>query len=112
MKKSELDELANWLKVISEPNRLYLLEKIMQGVQCNCELGSDLDLAPNLISHHLGVMREAGIINVERDPEDARWGYYSVNPDVLREINQHLTSFLDPGRIQPRKPSCGPKSES
>jgi ArsR family transcriptional regulator len=50
------EELANFaqrLKVICEPNRLLLLEKIIEGVQCNCELGDALQMAPNLISHHL-----------------------------------------------------------
>jgi ArsR family transcriptional regulator, arsenate/arsenite/antimonite-responsive transcriptional repressor len=59
---TKISEMASLLKILSEPNRLRILEKIMEGVQCNCELGSALQMAPNLISHHLSVLRDAGVI--------------------------------------------------
>ena len=65
----------------------------MRGVHCNCELGDALEMAPNLISHHL---REAGLIEMER----------------LEALNAVLLAFLDPARIQPRRPDCGPKAGS
>lgn len=102
--------LTRWLKVICEPNRLMLLEKIIQGVQCNCELGDALQMAPNLISHHLGVLREAGLVNVERDPIDARWIYYSINLKAMEELKQIIGAFFDPERLQPRRLTCGPQT--
>ena len=107
--KEQLTDLARWLKVLAEPNRLLLLEQIIEGVQCNCELGNALQMAPNLISHHLSVLREAGLVNVERDPNDARWVYYSVNLKVLEEFKQALDAFFDPDRVQPRRILCGPQ---
>ena len=62
----DLDRMAKWLKVLAEPNRLLIFHLIMEGVQCNCELGSGLDIAPNLISHHLRVLREAGLVKADR----------------------------------------------
>jgi hypothetical protein len=52
-----LQDLSRWLKVLSEPKRLPL-DLIIQDVQCNCELGDKLGMAPNLISHHLSFLRE------------------------------------------------------
>jgi ArsR family transcriptional regulator len=72
---TDLKWLASQLKVLAEPKRLRILHMVMEGVQCNCELGDALDMAPNLISHHLRVLREAGLVDVERDPDDARWVY-------------------------------------
>jgi len=106
----QLSDLTCWLKVICEPNRLQLLEKIIEGVQCNCELGSALQIAPNLISHHLGVLREAGLVDVERDPNDARWVYYSINLKAMEELRQVFGSFFDPERIQARRYTCGPQA--
>jgi len=106
----QLNELAQWFKVIGEPRRLLLLELIIQGVQCNCELGEALQMAPNLISHHLGVLREVGLVEVERDSIDARWVYYSINPQKLKELQQFLTAFFNPERIQPRRLTCGPQA--
>lgn len=105
----QLTDLARWLKVICEPKRLLLLEKIIGGVQCNCELGEALQMAPNLISHHLGILRDAGLVDVERDPNDGRWIYYSVNVNAMEELKQIFNAFFDQERIQPRRITCGPQ---
>jgi ArsR family transcriptional regulator len=106
----ELADFARWLKVICEPNRLLLLEKIIEGVQCNCEIGEALQMAPNLISHHLSVLREAGLIETERDPVDGRWVYYSINPKAMDELRSLFGDFFDTERIQPRRLTCGPQA--
>ena len=106
-----LKRMAVWLKVLAEPNRLLIFHYLMEGVQCNCELGEALQMAPNLISHHLSVMREAGLVNVERDAFDARWMYYSINRQALDELNTVLSVFFDAERIRPRRLTCGPQGE-
>jgi ArsR family transcriptional regulator, arsenate/arsenite/antimonite-responsive transcriptional repressor len=106
----DLQRLADWLKVLAEPKRLLILNLLMDGIQCNCELGSELQMAPNLISHHLGVLRQVGLVDVERDAFDARWMYYSVNRAALDELNAAFDMFFDPERIQPRRLTCGPQS--
>jgi ArsR family transcriptional regulator len=108
---TNLKILADRLKVLAEPNRLLIFHFLMEGVQCNCELGDGLQIAPNLISHHLRVLREAGLVDVERDAVDARWIYYSINRQALEELNQALGAFFDPQRIKPRRLTCGPQGE-
>lgn len=102
--------MAGQLKVLSDPRRLEILDLLIDGVQCNCEIGDHLDMAPNLISHHISVLRKAGIVRAERDPIDARWIYYSVNETALAELASLFGAFFDPARIQPRRPDCGPGS--
>ena len=102
-------QLAAWLKVLAEPRRLQILNLLIVGVQCNCELGDHLDMAPNLISHHLSVLRKAGLVEVERDAVDARWVYYSLNRATLATLNAAFGAFFDPSRIQPRRAVCGPQ---
>jgi ArsR family transcriptional regulator len=104
-----LSKLAKWLKVLAEPNRLCIFNLLLEGVQCNCEMGENLKLPINLISHHLSVLRQAGLVNAERDPHDGRWVYYSVNTNALNELNTMFGEFFDPARIQPRRPTCGPQ---
>lgn len=105
---TNLKTLAQQLKVLAEPKRLLILHMLMEGVQCNCELGDALQMAPNLISHHLRVLREAGLVDVERDALDARWIYYSINRQALDELNLGFGQFFDPARMKPRRPTCGP----
>ncbi len=107
----DLNQMAKWLKVLAEPNRLLIFHQLMEGVQCNCELGSGLQMAPNLISHHLRVLREVGLIDVERDALDARWIYYSINRNALNELTRAFGTFFDPERIKPRRLTCGPQGE-
>ncbi len=106
---TDLPALADTLKVLADPNRIAILDLLMQGLQCNCYLGDRLGLPMNLISHHLKVLREADLVNVERDPLDARWVYYSVNQGRLVEMREQISAFLDPQRIQARSPMCGPQ---
>ncbi len=105
-----LETLAERLKVLAEPKRLLIFNLLMQGVQCNCELGDNLQMAPNLISHHLSRLRAAGLVNVERDAFDSRWVYYSINRAALEELNAAFGAFFNPNRIQPRRPACGPQN--
>lgn len=107
---ADVDVLAQRLKLLANPKRLQLIHLLMEGVQCNCELGDALDMAPNLISHHLGLLRDAGLVNVERDAVDARWLYYSMNEEALAQLNAIYGAFFNPERIKPRRPTCGPQS--
>ena len=106
---TDLPALADSLKVLADPTRLAILDLLMQGLQCNCYLGDRLGLPMNLISHHLKVLREAGLVDVERDPLDARWVYYSVKQERMMKLREQVSAFLDPQRIQPRLPTCGPQ---
>ena len=107
---TDLPALAERLRVLAEPKRLLIFHLLMEGVQCNCELGEALDMPPNLISHHLRVLRESGLVDSERDPFDARWVYYSVNLAALAALNRAFGAFFDAGRIKPRRLTCGPQS--
>ncbi len=107
---TNLQALADRLKILAEPKRLLIIHLLMEGVQCNCELGDALKLPPNLISHHLRMLREAGLIDVERDAVDARWMYYSINRAALDELNKTFGIFFDSKRIKPRLLTCGPQN--
>ena len=109
MAKAIAPGLVNSLKVLGDPTRLAIFDLLMQGVQCNCELGGHLKMPMNLISHHLKVLHAAGLVNAERDAQDARWIYYAVNQKAIMQLRGQLGDFLDPKRIQPRQPACGPR---
>ncbi len=112
-KRQDIVELAVVMKALSDPTRLTILDMLMEGVQCNCYLGDRLGLPMNLISHHLKVLRQAGLVRTERDQVDARWIYHSVNQEELAKLREQLSAFLDPGRIQLRLPTCcGPQFAS
>jgi ArsR family transcriptional regulator len=104
-----MQSLARVLKALSDPTRLSVFDMLMGGVQCNCEIAEQLGLSLSLISHHVRILREAGLVQSQRDPDDARWIYYSIDRQALGELNQALGHLLNVARIQPRQPSCGPR---
>ena len=77
------EERADLLKVIADPNRLEILEILSPEVRCNCHLQEILDLAPNLLSYHLKVLREAGLIT---GTKRGRWVDYELTPDAHARI--------------------------
>jgi len=98
------------LKALSQPTRLRIFDVLMEGVQCSCEISERLGLAPSLISYHMRALEEAGLVQSERDEHDARWIYYSLRPVELGRLHRQLCDLVDPNRVQPRVPNCGPHS--
>ena len=105
------EEAAVILKALADPNRLRIFDLLMQGDSCNCELKEKLGLPPNLLSHHLRVLRQAGLVRSRRDAMDARWIYYAVNKVVVANWRDWLTEFLDTGRVEERAVLCGPEGQ-
>ena len=100
------DQLAITLRSLGDPTRLAIVNTLMQGTHCNCEISDKLGLSASLISHHMRVLTELGLIIAERQPQDRRWIYYRINPSAVAELTATLTTLFDPARIQPRDPLC------
>jgi len=110
MTEKELEQTTAVFKALSDPNRVRILSDLMSGDSCNCELKDNLGLAPNLLSHHLKVLENAGLVDSRRDRIDGRWIYYAVNRDNITAWRDWLTKFFDPARINTR-PLCGPEGQ-
>lgn len=80
-------ELARMFKALGDPIRLRLLSRITSaadGEICVCDItGDDFDVSGPTISHHLKVLREAGLIEGERR---GTWVYYRPQPANLRQL--------------------------
>lgn len=108
--ETELTEIATLLKALGEPNRLRIFAELMKGDTCNAELNEALGLSPNLLSHHLRVLSDTGLITSRRDRIDGRWIYYSVDRAAATRWRSWFNTLLDPARIKER-PVCGPEGQ-
>ncbi len=84
--------LAQVFKALGDPVRLRLVSLIgahQGGEVCVCELATAFDLTQPTISHHLKVLREAGIIDSERR---GTWVYYWLVPAALERMAALLSS--------------------
>ena len=107
--ESTLEEAAVLFKALADPNRLRILDALMQGDTCNCELTEQLGLSANLLSHHLRTLRQAGLVNSRRDAVDGRWIYYAVDKETVAYWQNWFSRFFDPHRVQERRALCGPE---
>jgi ArsR family transcriptional regulator len=83
-------ELAGMLKALSDPVRLRLLSVIAShagGEACVCDISVGIDVTQPTISHHLKVLREAGLLDSERR---GSWVYYRVIPEALQRLSMIL----------------------
>ena len=97
LSQTQAVELSRLFKAMGDPVRLRLLSLIAShegGEACVCDLTGVFDLSGPTISHHLKVLRQAGLISGQRR---GTWVYYRVHPESLG----NLSAVLHPGEAQP-----------
>jgi ArsR family transcriptional regulator, arsenate/arsenite/antimonite-responsive transcriptional repressor len=88
--ESAAAEMAKKLKALADPVRLRLFSAIASHADreaCVCDISGGIDVSQPTVSHHLKVLRDAGLLTSERR---ASWVYYAVVPEALRELSELL----------------------
>jgi ArsR family transcriptional regulator, arsenate/arsenite/antimonite-responsive transcriptional repressor len=75
-----LEMRAQAFAALSDPIRLRILDHLSFGSSCVCDLQKKVEVAPNLLSYHLRVLREAGLVETSRR---GRWIDYDLAPGVI-----------------------------
>jgi ArsR family transcriptional regulator len=90
VEREEAQRMAAIAKALGDPVRLQLVDVLRKhaGRVCVCELVPLFDLSQPTVSHHLKVLRDAGIVGSERR---GLWAYYYVVPDALAELRGWLS---------------------
>jgi ArsR family transcriptional regulator, arsenate/arsenite/antimonite-responsive transcriptional repressor len=90
VERAQAERLAGAAKALGDPVRLQLVDVLRKhaGRVCVCELVPLFDLSQPTVSHHLKVLRDAGIVGSERR---GLWAYYYVIPDALEELSAWLS---------------------
>ena len=87
----EFTNLAKFLRIIGDDNRLRILCLLKDGEHCVCEIYPNLDLPQNLVSSHLKIMLDFGLLIIR---SEWKKNYYSINPIIFKKYNLLLTNFL------------------
>ena len=94
---------AHLLKVLGEPVRWAIVQRLAVEDLCVCHLVDDLGLAQPLVSHHLRALRAAGLVTTE--PCGA-FTYYLLDRTALGSVAQELAA-LSAEPTRPRRRPCG-----
>jgi ArsR family transcriptional regulator len=90
VEREHAERMASIAKALGDPIRLQLVDVLRKhaGKVCVCELVPLFDLSQPTVSHHLKVLRDAGLVDSERR---GLWAYYYVIPDALEELSAWLS---------------------
>lgn len=86
---------AELFHALSDETRIGIVEMLIGGERCVCELQDTLDAAQSRLSFHLKVLRDAGIVS---DRKEGRWSYYELNRDAIEEAEGLLRELKPRGR--------------
>jgi ArsR family transcriptional regulator len=91
IERAQAERMAMVAKALGDPIRMQLVDVLRKhaGKVCVCELTPLFDVRQPTVSHHLKVLREAGIVDSERE---GLWAYYYVNPEAVEELSAWLSN--------------------
>lgn len=90
------EEMAPVLAALSDPVRLRIISMLAAsetGTACGCDLEAPLGLSQPTVSHHMKVLREAGLVE---GIKDGRWVHFRVVAERLDEVRDALTPVPTP----------------
>jgi ArsR family transcriptional regulator, arsenate/arsenite/antimonite-responsive transcriptional repressor len=85
---AEREELATRFKALADPARVAIVNRLAAADEvCVCDLNAALDLAQPTVSHHLRVLREAGLVEATRR---GTWAFYRLVPESVEALRAAL----------------------
>lgn len=93
-----------FFKAFCNPIRAQIIEFLLGGERCVCEMTGPLDQSQPLVSHHLALLRDAGLLRMRS--EGART-YYSIDRERFDGDLAGFLAYVDRLRAQPPRPADG-----
>jgi len=93
------------LKALGEPRRWRIVELLAREELCVCHIAEEIGVAQPLVSHHLKVLRDAGLVESDKHRQ---WTYYQLRTSVLAELGEAIATITSccPSPGERRRP-CG-----
>ncbi len=88
----QIAQRADAFNALGDPIRLKVVELLAQhDALCVCELQEAFDVGQPTVSHHLKVLRDVGLVDVQRK---GTWAYYSLHRERLKDLMQVLVAVI------------------
>ena len=84
MSDEEAAGVATRFKALADPTRVRILNLLARNPElCVCDMNASFDLSQPTISHHLGILKKAGLVECD---VRGRWCFYRANPQAISEL--------------------------
>ncbi len=90
-KERNVKKTYNFLRVISDANRLKILCLLQKGAKCVCEIVPMVGISDKLVSHHLKKMKSIGLLTEKREGNFIR---YSLDKKVIKEYKKIFNQII------------------
>lgn len=89
----EAQRLSDDFQILGHPVRLQILDVLARhaGQVCVCDLEAAVPVKQPTVSHHLRLLREAGLVDAERH---GQWVYYFIRQDAFAELRARMARAL------------------
>jgi len=87
VKARQLERVRRLFHALADETRLRIVDRLLGGEQCVCDLTDTLEAGQSRLSFHLKTLKDAGVV---RDRREGRWVYYSLNPDALEVLGEFI----------------------
>lgn len=96
------------LAALADATRLDILAQLRTQDLCVCHLIERLGLKQSIVSHHVGILRRAGLVTSYPNATDRRWLYYRLQREALGALTRDLAWLVDDADYQSAPAPCGP----
>ena len=91
LKKINSAQFVGIMESLSDPIRINILELMMDGEICVCDIVNVTGLSQSKISYHIKILKDSGLIS---DRQEGRWVYYKLDLEVLSEIQNWMGNLI------------------
>ena len=98
----DIQRAVSLFHALSDETRLEIIQLLLNGERCVCDLTGALDAAQSRLSFHLKTLKDAGIVN---DRRVGRWIYYSLDRDAFDSVAE-LVETIKPSERSGRPEVC------
>jgi len=84
-------KLAEFFKALGDETRLKIIQMLSKKEMCVCEVIDQLDLSQPAVSHHLKILRQAGLV---KDTKEGKWVFYTLDESAFINYGEEFNKIL------------------
>ena len=92
LKKINSAQFVGIMESLSDPIRINILELMMNGEICVCDIVKVTGLSQSKISYHIKILKDSGLIT---DRQEGRWVYYKLDLEILSDIQNWMGHLIN-----------------